>query len=105
MDGGRRAGGGHASAHQTLVDNAEPRPKTLLAAMKRHQPDQTAGTTPGGNPTGAVRLTLAQVPKHRGWRFSADITGHRYQQLLAENPANIMLSGQSRLTIKGWGRA
>jgi len=59
--------------------------------MKRLQPGLKADTTPGGNPTGAVRLILAQFPKHRGWGLSADITRHRYQKSLAENAANIML--------------
>jgi len=36
-------GGPMAQAPQTLVDNAQPRPKTLLAVMKRHPPDQQAG--------------------------------------------------------------
>jgi len=70
--------------------------------MKRHQPDHNAGTTPGGNSTGTVRFPLAQFPKHRGWSTSADMTRNRYQGLLSENPANIMLSGQPDLVINGW---
>jgi len=69
--------------------------------MKRHQPDQKAGTKPGGNPTGAVRFPLAQFPNHRGWRFFAGQARPRYQDLLTENPANIMLSGQNGLIING----
>ena len=98
VDGGRRAGGGHP---QTPVDNAKSRAKTLLAVMKRHQPGQRAGTTPGGNPTGAVRFTLAQFPNHRGWGSFAGLARNRYQELLTENPANIMLSGQNGLIING----
>ena len=70
--------------------------------MKRHPPDQKPGTTPGGNPTGAVRFILAQCPKHRGWLSSSDLTRNRDQELLTENPANIMLSGQLDLIINGW---
>ena len=69
--------------------------------MKRHPPDQQAGTTPGGNPTGAARFALAQFPKHGGWRCSAGLARNRYQELLTENPANIMLSGQNGLIING----
>ena len=64
--------------------------------MNRHQPDQKAGTTPGGNPTGAARFTLAQCPKHRGWVSSTDMTRNRYQELLTKNPANIMVIRSKR---------
>ncbi|MEI6297846.1 MAG: hypothetical protein WCO84_09515, partial [bacterium] len=65
--------------------------------MKRHQPDQKATTTPGGNPTGTVRFTLAQFSKPRGWHPSTGMTRNRYQQLLTENPPNTMLSGHNGL--------
>ena len=80
---------------QTFVDNVEPRPKTLPVVMKRRQPEQKADTTPGGNPTGATRFALAQFPKYRGWRASAAIPGHRYQEFLSQNSVNIMVVGQN----------
>ena len=58
--------------------------------MKTHPPDQQAGTTPGGNPTGAVRFALAQCPTHRRRQPSTDMARNRYQELLTANPANIM---------------
>ena len=105
--------GGHSIGHpplpanrnptqpQALVDNAGPRPKTLLALMKRHQPDQQADARLGANSTGTGWFTLAQFSKHRGGHSSADLTQNCHQGLLTENPSKIMLSGQDGLIING----